>query len=118
MEFGQLSVLPPVSKPAITICAASLEQTIVARQRRFRYAGALSLGLGDAAAGGRLISPEAGPLFCGGITVFNPLLQENVLPVHQRGRHRNRRSGPLALQFLNRWGCDVTAFTSSGGEER
>ena len=56
---------------------------------------------------------KAGPLFCGGITVFNPLLQEGVLPIHRVGVIGIGGLGHMALQFFNKWGCDVTAFTSS-----
>jgi uncharacterized zinc-type alcohol dehydrogenase-like protein len=62
---------------------------------------------------------KAGPLFCAGITVFNPLVQEGVLPVHRVGVIGIGGLGHLALQIMNKWGCDVTAFTSSEakGEE-
>jgi uncharacterized zinc-type alcohol dehydrogenase-like protein len=56
---------------------------------------------------------KAGPLFCGGITVFNPIVQFGVLPTHRVGVIGIGGLGHLALQFLNRWGCEVTAFTSS-----
>ena len=56
---------------------------------------------------------KAGPLFCGGITVFNPLMQFGVKPTDRVGVIGIGGLGHLALQFLNKWGCDVTAFTSS-----
>lgn len=56
---------------------------------------------------------KSGPLFCGGITVFNPILQFGVLPVHRVGVIGIGGLGHLALQFLSKWGCDVTAFTTS-----
>ena len=59
---------------------------------------------------------KAGPLFCGGITVFNPLLQEGVLPTHRIGVVGIGGLGHMALQFFNKWGCDVTAFTSSAAK--
>jgi uncharacterized zinc-type alcohol dehydrogenase-like protein len=55
----------------------------------------------------------AGPLFCGGITVFNPLVQFDVKPTHKVAVVGIGGLGHLALQFLNAWGCQVTAFTSS-----
>ncbi|MBI1392383.1 MAG: alcohol dehydrogenase catalytic domain-containing protein [Alphaproteobacteria bacterium] len=55
----------------------------------------------------------AGPLFCGGITVFNPLIQFDVKPVDRVGVIGIGGLGHLALQFLNKWGCEVTAFTST-----
>jgi uncharacterized zinc-type alcohol dehydrogenase-like protein len=56
---------------------------------------------------------SAGPLFCGGITVFNPLLQSNVLPIHHMGVVGIGGLGHMALQFLRAWGCEVTAFSTS-----
>lgn len=55
----------------------------------------------------------AGPLFCGGITVFNPLVQFNLSPTARVGVIGIGGLGHMALQFLNAWGCEVTAFTSS-----
>jgi alcohol/geraniol dehydrogenase (NADP+) len=56
---------------------------------------------------------KAGPLFCGGITVFNPIVQNNVKPTDRAGVIGIGGLGHLALAFLNKWGCEVTAFTSS-----
>ena len=58
----------------------------------------------------------AGPLLCGGITVFNPLIQHNVSPTHRVGVIGIGGLGHMALQFLNKWGCDVTAFSSSANK--
>ncbi len=57
--------------------------------------------------------PSAAPLFCGGITVFNPLVQYDVKPTDKVGVIGIGGLGHIALQFLNAWGCEVTAFTSS-----
>lgn len=59
---------------------------------------------------------SAGPLFCGGITVFNPLLQFDVKPTDKVGVIGIGGLGHMALQFLNAWGCKVTAFTSSASK--
>ena len=56
---------------------------------------------------------SAGPLFCGGVTVFNPLLQFDIKPTDKVAVIGIGGLGHLALQFLNAWGCHVTAFTSS-----
>lgn len=56
---------------------------------------------------------SAGPLFCGGITVFNPLVQFDISPTARVGVIGIGGLGHMALQFLNAWGCEVTAFTSS-----
>ena len=55
----------------------------------------------------------AGPLFCAGITVFNPLLELGIKPTDKVAVIGIGGLGHLALQFLNAWGCEVTAFTSS-----
>ncbi|UTW50135.1 NAD(P)-dependent alcohol dehydrogenase [Bacterioplanoides sp. SCSIO 12839] len=60
-----------------------------------------------------LDSEQAGPLFCGGITVYNPMVQFDVKPTARVGVVGIGGLGHLALQFLNAWGCEVTAFTSS-----
>ena len=59
---------------------------------------------------------DAGPLFCGGITVFNPLLQFEISPTARAGVIGIGGLGHMALQFLRAWGCHVTAFTSSGSK--
>ncbi|EDY87387.1 mannitol dehydrogenase [gamma proteobacterium HTCC5015] len=56
---------------------------------------------------------SAGPLFCGGVTVFNPIVELDIKPTDRVGVVGIGGLGHLALQFLNAWGCDVTAFTSS-----
>jgi uncharacterized zinc-type alcohol dehydrogenase-like protein len=56
---------------------------------------------------------KAGPLFCGGVTVFNPIVQYGIQPTDRVGVIGIGGLGHMALQFLNKWGCDVTAFTSS-----
>jgi uncharacterized zinc-type alcohol dehydrogenase-like protein len=58
----------------------------------------------------------AGPLFCGGITVFNPIIQNDVRPTDRVGVVGIGGLGHMALQFLDRGGCEVTAFTSSPGK--
>lgn len=60
------------------------------------------------------INPRsAGPLMCGGIAVFNPLLQYEILPSSNIGVIGIGGLGHLALRFLRAWGCRVTAFTSN-----
>ena len=56
---------------------------------------------------------SSGPLFCGGITVFAPIADFGVKPTDRVGVVGIGGLGHLALQFLNAWGCEVTAFTSS-----
>lgn len=90
----------------------SAEQTIVKRHGGFadrvrgHWAWAISLPEG-------LDAAKAGPLFCGGITVFAPIVQCGVRPTDRVGVIGIGGLGHMALQFLNKWGCEVTAFTSS-----
>ena len=60
---------------------------------------------------------KAGPLFCGGITVFNPIVQCNVQPTDRVAAIGIGGLGHMALQFLRAWGCDVTAFSTSPDKE-
>ncbi len=60
---------------------------------------------------------SAGPLFCGGITVFNPLVQFGVKPTDAVAVIGIGGLGHMALMFLRAWGCDVTAFTSSAAKK-
>lgn len=65
------------------------------------------------------LNPDAaGPLFCGGITVFNPLVQFDIKPTSKVAVIGIGGLGHLALQFLNAWGCHVTAFTSSEAKQK
>lgn len=59
---------------------------------------------------------SAGPLLCGGITVFNPLLQFNIKPTDKVAVVGIGGLGHMAVQFLHAWGCEVTAFTSSANK--
>jgi len=54
-----------------------------------------------------------GPMFCGGITVFNPIVQFDVKPTDRVGVIGIGGLGHMALQFLNKWGCEVYAFSST-----
>ena len=60
-----------------------------------------------------LPAASAGPLFCGGITVFSPIVEFNVRPTDRVGVIGAGGLGHLAIQFLNKWGCEVTAFSST-----
>lgn len=65
----------------------------------------------------QISAAKAGPLFCAGITVFNPLVQFGVKPTDRVGVIGIGGLGHLALQFLNKWGCEVFAFTSSDSKQ-
>src|SRR5690606_2879227 len=60
-----------------------------------------------------LDASAAGPLLCGGITVFNPLMLYNISPTARAGVVGIGGLGHMAVKFLRAWGCEVTAFTSS-----
>ncbi|MDX1314473.1 MAG: alcohol dehydrogenase catalytic domain-containing protein, partial [Eudoraea sp.] len=47
---------------------------------------------------------KAGPLFCGGITVFNPIILGEVKPTDKVGVIGIGGLGHMALKFLNKWG--------------
>jgi len=55
---------------------------------------------------------DAGPLLCGGITVFNPLAMY-AKPTDRVGVIGIGGLGHMAVKFAAAYGCDVTAFTSS-----
>ncbi|MGB5361333.1 MAG: zinc-binding dehydrogenase, partial [Eudoraea sp.] len=56
---------------------------------------------------------KAGPLLCGGITVFNPILLADVKATDRVGVIGIGGLGHMALKFLNKWGCEVVAFSSN-----
>ncbi len=92
------------------LCGAG-EQTIIGRfggfAERVRCHWAWAVPLPEA-----LDMTSAGPLFCGGITVFNPIVEYGVPPTDRVGVIGIGGLGHLALKFLNAWGCEVVAFTT------
>lgn len=93
----------------------STEQTIVGRHGGFadtvrtHWAWSFPLPAG-------LDAKSAGPLFCGGITVFNPILLAGIKPTDRVGVVGIGGLGHMAVKFLRAWGCEVTAFTSSASK--
>jgi uncharacterized zinc-type alcohol dehydrogenase-like protein len=59
---------------------------------------------------------SAGPLLCGGMTVFSPLLNFGVKPTSRVGVVGIGGLGHMALMFARAWGCEVTAFSSTPGK--
>lgn len=55
---------------------------------------------------------EAGPLLCGGITVFNPISMY-ATPTSSVGIVGIGGLGHMGVKFASAYGCEVTAFTSS-----
>lgn len=91
---------------------ASAESTIVGRPGGFadrvRAHWSWAIPLPD-----ELDPVSSGPLFCGGITVFGPIAHYGIRPTDRVGVVGIGGLGHMALQFLNKWGCHVTAFSSS-----
>src|SRR6202012_4623906 len=55
---------------------------------------------------------DAGPLMCGGVTVFAPLTMY-AKPTSRVGIIGIGGLGHMAVKFAAAYGCDVTAFTAS-----
>jgi alcohol/geraniol dehydrogenase (NADP+) len=64
-----------------------------------------------------IASEHAGPLLCAGTTVFAPLLRNGVMPTDRVAVVGIGGLGHLALQYLAKWGCDVTAISSTREKE-
>ena len=60
-----------------------------------------------------IASEHAGPLLCAGTTVFTPLLRYNVKPTDHVAVVGIGGLGHLAVQYLAKWGCEVTAISST-----
>lgn len=60
---------------------------------------------------------KAGPLLCGGITVFNPIILAGVKPTDTFGVIGIGGLGHMAIKFLKHWGCEVVAFSSNADKK-
>jgi uncharacterized zinc-type alcohol dehydrogenase-like protein len=65
----------------------------------------------------KLESEDVGPLMCGGITVYAPLVNYNIKASMKVGVIGIGGLGHLALKFARAFGCEVTAFSSSPDKE-
>ncbi|MEN0652730.1 MULTISPECIES: NADPH-dependent aldehyde reductase Ahr [Hyphobacterium] len=79
---------------------------------RVRAQGAWAIPIPDG-----VDAAKAGPLFCGGLTVFYPFVHYGIRPTDRVGIIGIGGLGHMALKFARAWGCEVTAFTSSPGKE-
>ena len=61
---------------------------------------------------------SAGPLLCGGITVFKPLLMHNITATSRVGVIGIGGLGHIAIKLLHAMGCEVTAFSSNPSKEQ
>ncbi|WMI65086.1 NAD(P)-dependent alcohol dehydrogenase [Aestuariibaculum sp. YM273] len=61
---------------------------------------------------------KAGPLLCGGITVFNPIILAGVKPTDKVGVIGIGGLGHMAIKFLKHWGCEVVAFSSNPNKKQ
>jgi len=60
---------------------------------------------------------KTGPMLCGGVTVFAPLIINEVPSTARVGIIGIGGLGHMAVQFANKWGCEVHAFTTSDSKE-
>ncbi len=60
---------------------------------------------------------KCGPLLCGGITVFNPLVQHSISPMSSVAVIGIGGLGHMAIMFAKAWGCEVTAISRSRDKE-
>ncbi len=98
------------------LCAKS-EATIVGRNGGFadkvrgHWSWAIPLPKG-------IDMSKAGPLLCGGITVFNPIILAGVKPTDRVGVIGIGGLGHMAVKFLKHWGCEVIAFSSNPAKKK
>jgi len=64
-----------------------------------------------------LSSAEAAPLMCAGSTVYSPLVHQNVRPGMKAAVIGIGGLGHLAIQYLAKFGCDVTAISGTNSKE-
>lgn len=64
-----------------------------------------------------ITSEHAGPLLCAGTTVFAPLIRNGVMPTDRVAVVGIGGLGHLAVQYLAKWGCEVTAISVTRDKE-
>lgn len=60
---------------------------------------------------------KCGPLLCGGVTVFSPLVLHGLSPTSRVAVVGIGGLGHMAVMFANAWGCEVTAISRSHAKE-
>lgn len=95
---------------------ADAEATIVARHGGFadrvRAQAAWTIPIPDG-----VDLADCGPLFCGGLTVFGPFVENNISPTDRVAVVGIGGLGHMAIGFARAWGCEVTAFSTSPDKE-
>jgi len=95
---------------------ATQEATVVARHGAFadrvRCHWTWAIQLPDA-----IDMASAGPLFCGGLTVFNAMVQNHLKPTSRVGIIGIGGLGHMAIMFADKWGCEVAAFSTRKDKE-
>lgn len=66
----------------------------------------------------KLDAATAGPLLCGGITVFKPLLMSNITATSRVGVIGIGGLGHIAIKLLRALGAEVVAFSSTPAKEQ
>jgi len=66
----------------------------------------------------KLQRPEATPLLCGGITVFNPLVLYDVKPKMKTLVIGMGGLGHMAVKFMSALGCDVSVVSRDGEKKK
>jgi len=61
---------------------------------------------------------KLGPMFCGGITSFTPFVQHDISCTSRVGVIGVGGLGHLAIQFADKMGCEVTAFSTTPDKEQ
>ena len=56
-------------------------------------------------------------MLCGGVTVFAPLFIYDIPSTARIGVIGIGGLGHMALQFANRWSCEIHGFTTSDSKE-
>jgi alcohol/geraniol dehydrogenase (NADP+) len=59
----------------------------------------------------------AGLQFCGGITVFNPIIQNNIRGIDYVAVVGIGGLRHMVLQFLNSWDCEIAVFSTNSEKE-